>query len=382
MGVPISADSQALTEQTSRLDTVVRQLRTPGQLLEVLCATAPSIADVIACEGAAAGLKGVVHTTGNCEQAFAQQVIQQLSAANAWGSQVRELTLTTDSGACKSVLLLPFSRSESGWLFWVRSRDTAEEVVWSQHDIDIAAQLRHELMEVALERALDKGTVLQRLISTLGHSLCNPLQSISMSAALLKPHDNRSLELREHISVASEKMEQQINQALDMNRLQGDEHLRLNLLPINLSNLTASEVSRLRNSMPQLDLRASIDTDIEAVLDAQRLTQAIRHLLGNAAQYATPGSPVRLTLSTEAQNGEIRLTITNQSSALTPAQLGALQSASRYGVSGPQRGNRLGAGLYMARGIARAHGGELDIRQSGDRVEVQFSLPSNTRAQG
>ncbi|MFN3581250.1 MAG: ATP-binding protein [Pseudomonas sp.] len=380
MGDPIAANSHASFDQADRLNALVKQLRTPKELLEGLCDPELNIAHLLTCEGAAATLQGSLRTLGNCTEAFARQLLEQVNATSNDDASTQVMVFTSEYQAPLSVLALPFSRSESGWLFWLRNQQADTDAVWSQADKRIAMYLRHELMEVALERALGMGAVLRRLISTLGHSLCNPLQSISMSAALLKPQDKRSIELREHISVASEKMEQQINQALDMNRLQGGEHLRLSPVRTNLSNLTASEVSRMRNSMPQLDLRASIDADINALLDPERLTQATRHLLGNAAQYATPGSTVNLTLTTEAQSGDICLTVDNQTARLSPAQLNALQSTSQYGTSGPSRGNRMGAGLYMTQGIARSHGGSLKVQQLGDRVAFQFSLPADARA--
>ena len=220
----------------------------------------------------------------------------------------------------------------------------------------------------------------RRLISTLGHGLCNPLQSISMSAALLKPHDTRSTELRSHICLASESMEHQINRMLEVNRLNGGESLRINPVQGNLSNLIASEVSRLRNTLPKLQIQTDIDGDVLCQMDSERLSQALRHLLNNASQYAIADTPVHIQLKRDPTTEAIRLAVNNHAAELNRARVNSLFSAIKAGEDENRRGNRLGIGLYVTAHIIRAHGGQIRAQQANGTIEFQIVLPGDGSA--
>ncbi|MFH4238549.1 histidine kinase dimerization/phospho-acceptor domain-containing protein, partial [Acinetobacter baumannii] len=65
----------------------------------------------------------------------------------------------------------------------------------------------------------------------------NPLQSISMAAALLSSSDTRTTELRQHISASSSRMERLVSQILDMSRLQSGIGLTVNPVDTDVSQL-------------------------------------------------------------------------------------------------------------------------------------------------
>ena len=77
---------------------------------------------------------------------------------------------------------------------------------WTGIDLSIAEKLRTELVELCLNRAGEIDRMRQRLIAVLGHDLRNPLQSISMAAAMLSSSDVRNAELRQHITYSSSRM--------------------------------------------------------------------------------------------------------------------------------------------------------------------------------
>lgn len=381
-----SLSTQPTDANTQKLGRLISQLKHSHDLVAALCERDLNMADLLSCDGAALSLDGHIRLLedGRLFDDSADTIRPLITALTQMKSQQSSYRLdwqgdlgAAGNPAAVKVLALPFDRQSNGWLCWFRSAESASD--WDAQDLSLAEALRHEMLEISLMHAKAFGAKQRRLISTLGHGLCNPLQSISMSAALLKPHDQRSTDLREHINVASENMLQQIQRVLEVNRMHGGESPRLNPAETNISNLIASEVSRLRNASAQLNLQASIDTDLQVMIDPERMTQAFRHLSSNAIQYGTPGTPISVTMAGN-QSGDVELQISNYAPTLPPEQLGSMLSPHRGAddnSSPPSK--QLGIGLFVASRIVQAHGGSLSVDQSNGVISFRITLPARAR---
>jgi signal transduction histidine kinase len=111
--------------------------------------------------------------------------------------------------------------------------------------------------------------------------------------------------------------------------------------------------------------------------DRQRLGQALANLLANAIKYGR-GGPIALEL--EGGAGGLRITCIDQGVGIEPSALEAIfRRFERAGASRNDGG--LGLGLYVAREIARAHGGDIGVRSEPGRGSTfTLSLPRNARA--
>ena len=91
--------------------------------------------------------------------------------------------------------------------------------------------------------------------------------------------------------------------------------------------------------------------------DADRLRQALENLLGNALRHSPEGMPVIVEVTTERRENTTWAVITVQDAGpgIAPDLLPRLFT--RFASGGNTKG--LGLGLYLARGIAIAHGGTL-----------------------
>jgi signal transduction histidine kinase len=115
--------------------------------------------------------------------------------------------------------------------------------------------------------------------------------------------------------------------------------------------------------------------DLEGQWDADRLSQMLSNLVGNACQHGDPGTPVRIGLD-GTRPETIRIEIVNQGvipKEYLPQIFEPMRSnerrARRDGSSG------LGLGLYITREIARAHGGKISVESnasSGTRFIVEL----------
>ena len=215
-------------------------------------------------------------------------------------------------------------------------------------------------MELCLNHAAEVDRMRQRLIAVLGHDLRNPLQSISMAAALLSSSDTRTTELRQHISASSSRMERLVSQILDMSRLQSGIGLTVNPVDTDVSQLVRQIVCETDVAYPGLVIEIAIDPQVRAVVDPDRYAQVAANLLSNARHHGLPGRPVLVTLT--RQGDEVCLSVLNETSGLSEAQLANLfEPFKRESADNQRNRNGLGIGLYISQAIAQAHQGRIDV---------------------
>jgi two-component system, OmpR family, sensor kinase len=94
--------------------------------------------------------------------------------------------------------------------------------------------------------------------------------------------------------------------------------------------------------------------------DAQRLTQLLLLLLDNAVRYSLPGGVVRWRVSN--QGDWLVLEVKDQGIGIPPQELSQVfERHFRGEVARRHRASGSGLGLPIARALAQAHGGTLEI---------------------
>ena len=98
-----------------------------------------------------------------------------------------------------------------------------------------------------------------------------------------------------------------------------------------------------------------------------------QNLVENAVKYNTPGGRIRV--KARAVNGEVEMTIGNTGDGIPKDQTGQLFERF-YRVRGSERVQGHGLGLSVARELARAHGGDVElVRSDGSWIEMRVRLP-------
>ena len=277
-----------------------------------------------------------------------------------------------DSLSHVHVLAVHFCPPEDGWLLWFRDAPAKPETAWSDTDLATVTALRADLLEACLHRATLTNRVQQRLISRLGHDLCNPLQSITMSAGLLRPQGERDTELTRHIVAAGKKMDRLLAQVRDLNQLQAGNAISINPVETNISALVQAVLEDEQALYPELSIQAQIEPGITAMVDADRYAEVIAHLLNNASQQSKPDTPTLIEL--QKQEDSSTLTISCQVDPLSPEQLaGLFQPVTSDGPISEQSG--LGMGLYTCAAIVQAHEGSVGAEQAEESIVFCLTLP-------
>jgi signal transduction histidine kinase len=113
-------------------------------------------------------------------------------------------------------------------------------------------------------------------------------------------------------------------------------------------------------------------------IDAPRVVQLLSNLVGNAIKFTPAGGAVRVRWSvepaTEAHVGALVGSVADTGPGIAADELPHLFTAFWRGDRRARRG--VGLGLWIARAIAEAHGGELRVESSpGAGTTFHFTLP-------
>jgi signal transduction histidine kinase len=208
----------------------------------------------------------------------------------------------------------------------------------------------------------------QMFLAILGHDLRNPLHSIMMSAdalALTGPGAD-SAQMASRISASVTAMAAMINDLLDFTSTGLGAEIPLSPAAMDLKQLCQEVVEEMRAAHPTRTLRFQPPAgDLTGTWDAARLRQVVSNLLGNALQHGG-GGPVDLTVS--ADGAEVRVAVRNDGPPIPREDLATifdpLVRGSAPDAQTSRRPGSIGLGLYVAREVATAHRGSIDVTSS------------------
>jgi signal transduction histidine kinase len=205
----------------------------------------------------------------------------------------------------------------------------------------------------------------QTFIADASHQLRTPLALLRASAELLLRHRNRfdsdDAELLEDIVVETEHLDRLTSNLLTLARLDARQpHFEHEVF--DLSTLVADVVRRVATLAAEKNVALIEDYEAKTVLvgDEHAVEEAALILVENAIKYTPPGGMV--TLRTRSDNGHASLIVDDTGVGIPPAALKRL--GERFYRGDPQQARATegaGLGLAIASGIARAHGGSVQI---------------------
>ncbi|MFG3268794.1 sensor histidine kinase [Streptomyces bobili] len=149
--------------------------------------------------------------------------------------------------------------------------------------------------------------------------------------------------------------------------------------PTDVTTLARATADRLR---PQYDdqvvtLAVDASTPVGAFCDPDRITQILVNLLGNALAASHQRGHVALSVHTEPPPGRhVIVRVTDDGIGIAPHDLERIfHRFERLEPPGrPPAAGGSGIGLTIARGIARAHGGDITAQSAGPGKGATFTL--------
>jgi len=213
----------------------------------------------------------------------------------------------------------------------------------------------------------------ERFIGILGHDLRNPIGAIQMSISLLArhgnldPHDQKAVA---RIASSATRMKRMVSQLLDLTRarLGGG-------FPLAPSLTDLREVCRVVTQEFTASIQLDVRGDVTGSWDSDRLEEALSNIVGNAIEYAAPGTAVALQVR-DGGDEEVVVEISNQGDPIPPDLLPHIFEPFRQtNQHRASPAGHLGLGLYIAFQIAQSHGGTLEARSEGGTTTFVMRLP-------
>ena len=209
------------------------------------------------------------------------------------------------------------------------------------------------------------------LLLGLSHELRTPLSRMRLSIEFLENDEDRE-KLKAEIS----EMEKIVVTLLEAERLNSSHaalaRSRLRVCEL-VDDLLESFFARERERIA-LDFRTPA---LKADLDEARVTLMLKNLIGNALRYSRPeDGPVELTVDADAT--DVVFTVRDHGPGIPREQIEHIGEP--FYRSDPSRARHTGGtglGLYLATLVARAHGGQLRLLETGDKgacFEVRLPL--------
>ena len=216
-------------------------------------------------------------------------------------------------------------------------------------------------------------------LAILSHDLRNPLNSIAMSAALLPKLGEpvpEAIGVASQIATNAEVMARMISDLLDYTRTRLGAGMPVSPTPMDLGNLCRELFKEFRSAHPNREIRFRSEGELNGEWDADRLRQAVSNLMGNAVQHGAESAPIEMKLKGEASDVVV-LVVHNGGPPIPPGELTKIFDPLVRGSSAenPKR-NRpgsIGLGLYIAREIAKSHGGRIDVTSS-EKAGTAFTM--------
>lgn len=215
-------------------------------------------------------------------------------------------------------------------------------------------------------------------VSALGHELRTPLQAITGFTELLGTLDlapeRRSAALT-HISAAAEHILTMVNEVLDVARIEA-RALPLTLVDVELEPVVTGVLAMVQPlaAAERVTVRpAAGNAPVRVRADERRVTQVLLNLVTNAIRY-NRGDGGTVRVGWELDGDVVRIDVRDSGPGIPTEHLGRLFTP--FDRLGRDSDEGVGLGLPLARGLAEAMGGSLDVHsQVGAGTTVTVALP-------
>ncbi|MDQ3365018.1 MAG: ATP-binding protein [Myxococcota bacterium] len=241
------------------------------------------------------------------------------------------------------------------------------------HDVTDGKRAEEEHARVVeeLSRAVH---ISEMFVGILGHDLRNPLSAILSGAQLLAAdaRDEKSARVLSLVLSSGERMGRMIDQLLDFTRARLGEGIPLDRDTVDLAELAAEAVAEGKSSATSCALRLTTSGETVGSWDRDRLAQILSNLVGNAIQHGQAAGNVEVVVDGTKPE---RVTLSVHNEGLIPLHLvPVIFNPFRGTVQKRGKSKGLGLGLYVARQIALAHGGELSVEPTATGTIFTLTL--------
>jgi len=215
-----------------------------------------------------------------------------------------------------------------------------------------------------------------RFTASIGHDLSNPVNAVMMSAGGLLKSGNLSDAERaavERILRASDRLSGMLTDLRDFTRSRLGGFLIVQTEACDVRDLVRNVVGELEAAYAERRITTACRGNLVATVDRKRVSQLLSNLVANALQHGAEHTDVQVRATREGD--AVAIEVRNEGATIDTALMKRLFDPH---ISGDRRGDdrHLGLGLYIARQIAVAHGGGIDVESGGGQTRFTVRLPA------
>jgi signal transduction histidine kinase len=219
------------------------------------------------------------------------------------------------------------------------------------------------------------------LLAVVAHDLKNPLNAISMGAALLArgaaPDNERQRRHAGIISRAAERMNRLIHDLLDVNAIDAGR-MDLEVGPVSVGGLIHEALEAMAPLAQEkaivLERELSAEDEVLQVrADRERLLQVFSNLIGNAVRHVPERGHIRVR-ARRLGDQQLQLAVIDDGPGIEPEHLPHVFD--RYWRVRKATRDGTGLGLSIVKGIVEAHGGTVSVDTAPGRgATFAFTVP-------
>ena len=218
-------------------------------------------------------------------------------------------------------------------------------------------------------------------LAILGHDLRNPIGTLVSGASFIMQATDippRYILVATRMYSSAKRMSKLVNDLIDFTRTHLGPGMPMRVRQGSMVAVCEQVVDELRTFHPERWIELHAPPLLDAVFDDGRIAQMLSNLIGNAIQYGDGDAPIRVSLA--AADDDIVLTINNQGAPIPPDKLSSVfeplvRAAARIGGDQNEH-TSLGIGLFIAREIVHAHGGQIHVASNAeDGTTFTVTLP-------
>jgi signal transduction histidine kinase len=281
-------------------------------------------------------------------------------------------------------LLLAYLMSRSVYRPIQRLSQAADNIARGNYDEQVPVSGTKEIKGLAVSfnamaaRVKESQMQLRHFVADVSHQLKSPLTSIQgFAQAVLdgtaSDEEDRQKAMR-IISDESKRMIRQVNELLDLSRMQAGQ-VKMASEPVHLKELLlhCEEIFALRVEEKKIRLSGSLEAAGNVRGDIDRLEDVFSNLLDNAIKNTPAGGEISIRLE-ESREQWVKVIVQDNGPGIPPEQIPYVFD--RFQQSSGLRSG-FGLGLAIARQIVAAHGGEIEVSsQPGEGARFTVNLPA------
>lgn len=246
--------------------------------------------------------------------------------------------------------------------------------------IGIAIERANAVEELTRTRALQENEKLRSaLLDSVTHEFRTPLTGIKASVTTLLAQygldEDQRQELLTVIDEETDRLNRLVGEAAEMSQLDSGM-FKLEKHPHPIRQAVDASLDELKAAIQSHPITVLIPDEIPVVMmDCQRISEVLIHLIQNAAKYSPSGSPIQISATMEG--AYLVCSVADQGPGIDSFEQSLIFDKFYRGRNQRYAAHGTGMGLAICKTIIEAHGGTIGVvSQVGKGSVFTFTLPT------